>query len=60
MISATKMETSVAKLFVFERSGGVWEQTKMSLNDGVDVWNVLRIALDGDTGKTKRMWFSEL
>jgi hypothetical protein len=51
LISATKMETQEARLFVFERSDGVWEQTKMLHSDGFDDGNILRIALDGDTGE---------
>jgi hypothetical protein len=51
LISATKMETQEARLFVFERSDGVWEQTKMLHTDGIDDGNILRIALDGDTGE---------
>jgi hypothetical protein len=51
LISATKMETYEARLFVFERSDGVWEQTKMLRTDGFDDGNILRIALDGDTGE---------
>ncbi|KAL7502533.1 hypothetical protein ACHAXN_000470, partial [Cyclotella atomus] len=48
----------LARLFVFERSDGVWEQTKMlhadsdvydDWNDDYDDWHIPRIALDGDT-----------
>jgi predicted SPOUT superfamily RNA methylase MTH1 len=51
LISATKTETQEARLFVFERSDGVWEQTKMLHSGGFDDGNILRIALDGDTGE---------
>jgi hypothetical protein len=54
LISATTLNPTlppVAKLFVFERSGGVWEQTKILHTVGFDDGNILRIALDGDTGE---------
>jgi hypothetical protein len=53
LISATNTMNTLGKLFVFERSSGVWQQTKMlhTDSDGYDDWNILRIALDGDTGE---------
>jgi hypothetical protein len=53
LISAAKMETQEARLFVFERSGGVWVQTKMLHTGGLEDGNILRIALDGDTGECR-------
>jgi predicted SPOUT superfamily RNA methylase MTH1 len=39
LISASKIETQEARLFVFERSGGVWEQKKILHTGGHDDGN---------------------
>ena len=53
LISATQSDTNVARLFVFERTDGVWEQKKMLHMDGVDYYHeILRIDIDGNTGES--------
>lgn len=56
LISATKrcQYCWAARLFVFERSNGIWNQTKMlhAHEDSRDDGTILRIALEGNTGKS--------
>jgi hypothetical protein len=59
LISATKrcQYCYTARLFVFERSNGIWNQTKMlhAGEDNRDDGAILRVALEGNTG---RLYFS--
>ena len=50
-VSASHIETHFARLFMFERTNDVWEQTAM-LHSGFESHgsNIFRLALDGDIG----------
>jgi hypothetical protein len=52
LVSVTNSDTHWARLFIFERSNGAWEQTKM-LHTAIDSYGgiVLHIALEGSTGE---------
>jgi hypothetical protein len=54
LISVTHTINGFGRLFVFERSNGVWSQVKM-LHTGVDIYDGMgfgfSIALEGNTGK---------
>lgn len=53
LISATHQVSGIARLFVFERSNAVWQQSKMLhvREDYYDDGNILRVALEGNTGE---------
>jgi hypothetical protein len=54
LISATHTSTGYTRLFIFERSNGIWTQTKM-LHTGINTYDGngygCPIALEGNTGK---------
>lgn len=58
LISATKGVGGIARLFVFELTANGWKQTAMLHidNDYLDDGHIPRVALEGDVGKSYRLF----
>ena len=56
LITATHREDYRQRLFVFQRSGVVWDQVAMLHVDKSYHDDVLRVAIEGDTGK-EHIWY---